>query len=166
MGSLLPQVSVGTLLAFTIVAVSILILRYIPPDEVPLPSSLRESIDSVSFRYSVRHNNAEKTDPTGIKDSNQNQHDVSSQAIIKESVEYPLIVKENNQGIDGCQINSKLAIYFLICSAGTWLRVSIWLLVGVLVYLFYGRSHSTLTDVVYVPAAHVDEIYKTSENVV
>lgn len=64
------------------------------------------------------------------------------------------------------RINSKLAIYFLIRSAGTWLRVSSWLLVGVLVYLFYGRSHSSLTDVVYVPAAHVDEIYKTSENVV
>jgi solute carrier family 7 (cationic amino acid transporter), member 1 len=37
------QVSVGTLLAFTVVAVSILILRYVPPDEVPLPPSLQES---------------------------------------------------------------------------------------------------------------------------
>ena len=37
------QVSVGTLLAFTIVAVSILILRYVPPDEVPPSPSLRES---------------------------------------------------------------------------------------------------------------------------
>jgi cationic amino acid transporter 1 len=39
----LLQVSVGTLLAFTIVAVSILILRYVPPDEVPLPPSMQES---------------------------------------------------------------------------------------------------------------------------
>ncbi|KAB1223317.1 Cationic amino acid transporter 2, vacuolar [Morella rubra] len=45
------MVSVGTLLAFTMVAISVLILRYVPPDEVPLPSSLQESIDSVSLRY-------------------------------------------------------------------------------------------------------------------
>ena len=48
----LLQVSVGTLLAFTMVAISVLILRYVPPDEVPLPSSLQESIDSVTLRYS------------------------------------------------------------------------------------------------------------------
>lgn len=34
----------GTLLAFTTVAISILILRYVPPDEVPLTSSIQESI--------------------------------------------------------------------------------------------------------------------------
>lgn len=45
------QVSVGTLLAFTMVAVSVLILRYVPPNEVPLPSSLQEAIDLVSLRY-------------------------------------------------------------------------------------------------------------------
>lgn len=42
----------GTLLAFTMVAISVLILRYVPPDEVPLPSSLQESIDSVTLKYS------------------------------------------------------------------------------------------------------------------
>jgi hypothetical protein len=45
------QVSVGTLLAFSMVAISVLILRYVPPDEVPLPSSLQESIDSASLEY-------------------------------------------------------------------------------------------------------------------
>lgn len=42
----------GTLLAFTAVAVSVLILRYVPPDEVPLASSLHESVDSASLQYS------------------------------------------------------------------------------------------------------------------
>lgn len=46
------QVSVGTLLAFTMVAISVLILRYVPPDEVPVPSSYQEAIDSVRLRRS------------------------------------------------------------------------------------------------------------------
>lgn len=73
------QVSVGTLLAFTIVAVSILILRYVPPDMVPLPSSLQESIDSVSFRYSIQEENPK---------------------LLEASLEYPLIVKEGISGTD------------------------------------------------------------------
>ncbi|EPS66887.1 hypothetical protein M569_07889, partial [Genlisea aurea] len=44
------MVSLGTLLAFTTVAVCVLILRYVPPDEVPLSPSFREAIDLVSSR--------------------------------------------------------------------------------------------------------------------
>ncbi|KAG6537885.1 cationic amino acid transporter 2, vacuolar-like [Zingiber officinale] len=224
------MVSVGTLLAFTIVAVSILILRYVPPREVPLPASLHESIESVSFRYS----------------SNQRHDDGTSQAIPKESADSPLIVKEiNKENLSettrrqraawsiasvcvGVLILTTSASYsflpsvlrYTTCSAGglllvvglsvlswidqddarhtfghtggficpfvpflpiccilvnayllvnlgagTWFRVSLWLLLGVFVYLFYGRTHSSLTDVVYVPTAHVEEIYRTSESV-
>ena len=37
--------------AFTMVAISVFILIYVPPDKVPLPSSLQGSIDSVSLEY-------------------------------------------------------------------------------------------------------------------
>lgn len=44
----------GTLLAFTMVAISVLILRYVPPDEVPLPPSFQESVDSITSRLSTQ----------------------------------------------------------------------------------------------------------------
>lgn len=53
-------------------------------------------------------------------------------------------------------------MFFAIFRAATWVRVSVWLLIGVVVYVFYGRSHSSLLDAVYVPAAHADEIYRSS----
>jgi solute carrier family 7 (cationic amino acid transporter), member 1 len=46
-------------------------------------------------------------------------------------------------------------------SGDTWMRVGIWLLMGVLVYIFYGQAHSSLKDVVYIPVAQADEIYRT-----
>jgi len=228
------MVSVGTLLAFTIVAVSILILRYVPPNEVPLPSSLRESIDSVSLRFSSQED-AEKFD--GIKE-------LPLGGTSKEKD--PLLVKE----IYGYEINEEkrrklaaMSIAFVVvgvliltasasatflssfpryfgCVAGglllltglgvlsyidqddgrhsfghtggficpfipllpilcilintyllinlggdTWGRVSVWLLIGAIVYIFYGRTNSSLRDVVYVPVAHADEIYKSSQYV-
>uniref|UniRef100_A0A6N2NM04 Cationic amino acid transporter C-terminal domain-containing protein n=1 Tax=Salix viminalis TaxID=40686 RepID=A0A6N2NM04_SALVM len=58
---------------------------------------------------------------------------------------------------------SLVNIYLLInLGAATWTRVSVWLIVGVLVYTFYGRTHSSLRDAVYVPATHADEIYRSS----
>lgn len=220
------MVSVGTLLAFTTVAISILILRYVPPDVVPLPSSLQETIDSVSYRYS----NEEK-----LVENSENH--------AEETIDYPLILKQNNLdklkeqnrrnyaawsiatvcigvfilttsasftslpneirysacGVGGilllggyvvlslieqddgrhsfghaggftCPFVPLLPIccilintYLLInLGVGTWMRVSVWLLIGILVYLFYGRRHSSLIDVVYVPVAHADEIYRAS----
>lgn len=52
--------------------------------------------------------------------------------------------------------------FWLFHRNGTWISVSIWLAIGVLVYLFYGRHHSCLADAIYVPTAHADEIYRTS----
>lgn len=48
----LLKVSVGALLAFTTAAISVLILTYIPPNEVPLPPSIdSESMDEYAWSH-------------------------------------------------------------------------------------------------------------------
>lgn len=84
------QVSVGTLLAFTMVAISVLILRYVPPDELPLPSSLQERIDSVSFICGE----IKSSDHVGTSNS-------SAQPLIGKNdaaVHFPVIEKQEAQG--------------------------------------------------------------------
>ncbi|KAJ0855017.1 putative amino acid/polyamine transporter I, cationic amino acid transporter [Helianthus annuus] len=217
------MVSVGTLLAFTMVAISVLILRYVPPDEVPLPSSLQAAIDSVSLRYS----NIIRTDETDVEVSYGRTGVSGEKNNIRPqkgeiSAEYPLIAKvaaealfnekkrrkiagwtimftcvgaltltysASNLGIpsylrltDDARHNfghtggficpfvpllpilSILINMYLLLNLGadTWMRVSIWLLIGVFVYVIYGRTHSSLQHAVYVPASHVDEIYQSS----
>ncbi|KAL8241333.1 hypothetical protein R6Q59_014688 [Mikania micrantha] len=238
------MVSVGTLLAFTMVAISVLILRYVPPDEVPLPSSLQTAIDSVSLRYSNIVSSQEpdvevSKDHTGVS-GEKNKLLLQKGEL---SVKYPLIAKvaaqaifnekkrreiagwtimltcvgsliltysASNIGIPSvfrlplCGIGGMLLLFSLavltsieqddarhnfghtggfICpwvpllpilsilinmylllnlGADTWMRVSVWLLIGVFVYGFYGRTHSSLQHAVYVPASHVDEIYQSS----
>ncbi|KAJ0966375.1 hypothetical protein J5N97_027513 [Dioscorea zingiberensis] len=229
------MVSVGTLLAFTTVAISILILRYVPPDEVPLTSSIQESINSESFHYS------QEKDENFSQDCNSIENDVETSAV------NPLIKKEINQEKLNEQIRRKRAAwgiasvcigvliltssasaaflpniprvlacliggvlllsglftlawidqdngshsfgraggftcpfvpflpvccilvnaYLLINLSGdTWARVSVWLVIGVVVYLFYGRRHSALTNAVYVSTVHADQIHKTSSTYV
>lgn len=238
------MVSVGTLLAFTMVAISVLILRYVPPDEVPLPSSLQAAIDSVSLRYS----NIISTEETDVEISKNvtgvsgetDQHlpkkgeisaespliaKVAAQAIFNEKQRRTiagwtimltcvgaliLTYSASNLGIPSyfrltvCGIGGLLLLFGLgvltsidqddarhnfghsggfICpwvpllpilsilintylllnlGADTWMRVSVWLLIGVFVYVIYGRNHSSLQHAVYVPASHVDEIYQSS----
>ncbi|KAL2464263.1 Cationic amino acid transporter 2 [Forsythia ovata] len=240
------MVSVGTLVAFTMVAISVLILRYVPPDEVPLPPSLQEAIDSVTVRYSS--SSSQEVDVENSKADAITSSDSIPLLVGKEThVAYPLIEKVSAQcnfivneanrrkiagwtimltcigvlvltsaassvslnsslrftlcGIGGVLLLSGLVmltwidqddlrhnfghsggficpcvpllpiacilinVYLLINLGGsTWTRVSIWLAVGVIVYLFYGRKHSSLRYAVYVPAAHVDEIYQSSKN--
>nr|GEU34055.1 cationic amino acid transporter 2, vacuolar-like [Tanacetum cinerariifolium] len=238
------MVSVGTLLAFTMVAISVLILRYVPPDEVPLPSSLQAAIDSVSLRYS----NIISTEDTDVEISKDvtgvsGEKDqllpkkgeisaespliakVAAQAIFNEKQRrtiagwtimltcvgaFILTYSASNLGIPSyfrltvCGIGGLLLLFGLgvltsidqddarhsfghsggfICpwvpllpilsilintylllnlGADTWMRVSVWLLIGVFVYVIYGRNHSSLQHAVYVPASHVDEIYQSS----
>ncbi|CAH1424433.1 unnamed protein product [Lactuca virosa] len=233
------MVSVGTLLAFTMVAVSVLILRYVPPDEVPLPSSLQAAIDLVSLRYS----NNVRTEEIDVEISKSQTGEKNISKKGEASAEYPLIAKISAQakckeskrrniagwaiiltcigaliltysasnlgiprsfrltlcgvgglllllglGVLSCidqddarhnfghsggficpfvpllPILSILINVYLLLNLGadTWMRVSVWLVIGVFVYVIYGRSHSSLQHAVYVPAAHVDEIYKSS----
>ncbi|KAH6818615.1 cationic amino acid transporter 2 [Perilla frutescens var. frutescens] len=238
------MVSVGTLLAFTMVAISVLILRYVPPDVVPLSSTLQEAIDSVSLKYrnttspgdsdvdnaDVKADIPEKAVPvlvskeTTIEDpliekvdvqlnyftNEENRRTIAGWAITSTCVGVVILTSAASNltlfstyryslcGIGGVLLLSGLIlltwidqddarhtfghsggficpfvpllpiasilinVYLLInLGADTWMRVSIWLAIGVLVYVFYGRNHSSLQNVVYVPVAHVDEIYES-----
>lgn len=239
------MVSVGTLLAFTMVACSVLILRYVPPDEVPLTPSHQESIDTVSLQHSSSN---QKIDEENSKVCAGPSNEITRPLIAKEGASAdPVVVKnvvldryiidENMRrkiagwtimltcvgvvlltsaasyvnlpsfprymfcGIGGALLLSGLIVltcidqddarhnfghsggficpfvpllpiacilinvYLLVnLGSATWTRVSIWLGIGVLVYGFYGRRHSSLQNAVYVPAADVDEIYGSSSD--
>ncbi|KAK9986846.1 hypothetical protein SO802_031797 [Lithocarpus litseifolius] len=224
------MVSVGTLLAFTMVAISVLILRYVPPDEVPLPSSLQGSIDSVSLEYgrSGQGSNGERSKvkvgtsmdddkPLLVKEdasdilNEENRRKIAGWTIMltcvgaflltyaASNLALPRSLRFSLCGVGGTLLLSGLIvltcidqddarhsfghtggficpfvpllpiacilinIYLLInLGTATWARVSIWLIIGVLVYVFYGRTHSSLRHAVYVPATHADEIYNSS----
>ncbi|XP_022747587.1 cationic amino acid transporter 2, vacuolar-like isoform X2 [Durio zibethinus] len=236
------MVSVGTLLAFTMVAISVLILRYVPPDEVPLPSSLQESIDSVTLRYGrdtqviSGENPAMSTSGDSSRPLLGNKNVAVNRPVVeKQEAQATCTLNEENRrkiarwtimltcvgafgltfaasnlwlpsllryalcGAGGLLLLSGLIvltiidqddarhnfghtggficpfvpllpiacilinIYLLInLGADTWARVSIWLAIGVLVYAFYGRTHSSLLDAVYVRAVHAGEIYRSS----
>jgi cationic amino acid transporter 1 len=232
------MVSVGTLLAFTMVAVSVLVLRYAPPDEVPLPSSLQEYIDSVSLKYSTisktSDNGETSTDNTTSPLLGQNHKVGNYPTILKQAQEYlteekrrkvagwtimltctgiflltyaasslglPSFLRYTSCGVGGALLLFGLVvltcidqddtrhsfghsggficpfvpllpiacilinIYLLInLGTDTWARVSVWLVIGVFVYLFYGRRHSSLLNAVYVPAAHANEIYRSADS--
>ncbi|KAI3843840.1 hypothetical protein MKW92_045823 [Papaver armeniacum] len=234
------MVSVGTLLAFTIVAISILILRYVPPDTVPLSQSFLGSIGPIpSYSISQENDGGNQMNPVATSS------DYSNNSLAKEeaSVDYPLIVKQLNQEKASEQERRRIAAWsitavcvgvlsltsgssaaylpiaarysvcgtggiLLLCGlialscidqddarhtfghtggficpfvpllpiacilinvylminlgAGTWIRVSMWMVVGVFVYVFYGRKHSLLLDAVYVSTERADEIYQNS----
>ncbi|XP_022718827.1 LOW QUALITY PROTEIN: cationic amino acid transporter 4, vacuolar-like [Durio zibethinus] len=236
------MVSVGTLLAFTVVAISILILRYAPPDEMPLPSSLQESIGSVRMLLDDDSQGTERKKFNDVDVVKESSHQfVDGEA----SIQYPLIQKQITEDKQNQRKRRKIAVWnialfcigvlvltsaasaeylprllrfslgaigaaILLCSlivlaclnqdearhsfghtggflcpfvpflpaacilvnvyllislgAGTWIRVSIWLMLGALVYIFYGWSHSSLTNAVYVPIAYLDEIYRASSS--
>ncbi|XP_057738267.1 cationic amino acid transporter 2, vacuolar-like isoform X1 [Arachis stenosperma] len=214
------MVSVGTLLAFTVVAVSVLILRYIPPEDAPLPGSLQEPIISVDssgehkrlvVKEDVSADFISKYLSAGNYLHDGNRRKVvgwviastcigifvltyaASDLVLPSSIRFTLCgvgvtlllfglvfltcidqddARHNFGNSTGftCPLVPLLPItcilinsYLLInLESGTWVRVSIWLAIGLLVYVFYGRTHSMLKDAVYVPAAQVDDAYHAS----
>ncbi|KAJ6697219.1 hypothetical protein OIU85_003572 [Salix viminalis] len=220
------MVSVGTLLAFTMVAISVLILRYVPPDEVPFPSSLQDTIDSVSLQYSK--NSQDVYEEKAVVHAGTSKDSTLPLLGKRITIDYPMLVKQEAQGnfvlnegkrreiagwtiaatcigaalltyaasdlslpsllrftmcgIGGALLLSGLIvltcieqddarhrfghsggftcpfvpllpivcilvnIYLLInLGAATWIRVSVWLVVGVLVYAFYGSDAQLAT---------------------
>ncbi|KAA0041801.1 hypothetical protein IC582_019741 [Cucumis melo] len=235
------MVSVGTLLAFTTVAISVLILRYVPPHESPLPSSLQEAINST---LSQLDGESQKTDSNflgdssgfhenNIQDSNDEGNDMLSYPLIERQVPregkrrktaawaialvclgilivtftasakyLPSIPRFVSCGVGGVLLLGSLIVlasldqddarhsfghrggfscpfvpflpvacilinsYLLIdLGLATWIRVSVWFALGALVYTFYGRTHSSLVNAVYVRTNYIDEIYRSSDHV-
>ncbi|XVE62501.1 hypothetical protein DITRI_Ditri06bG0122700 [Diplodiscus trichospermus] len=102
------MVSVGTLLAFTVVAISILILRYAPPNKVPLPSSLQEYIDSVRMQLD--------DDGLGTVRKTFNDTDIINQSSHpfeggEPSNQHPLIQKQNTEDKQNHRRMRKIALW-------------------------------------------------------
>uniref|UniRef100_A0A7C8ZSL2 Cationic amino acid transporter C-terminal domain-containing protein n=1 Tax=Opuntia streptacantha TaxID=393608 RepID=A0A7C8ZSL2_OPUST len=235
------MVSVGALLAFTMVAICVLIVRYVPPDEVPLLSSLQESTSVVSLQCSgstgevdwvnpenhvgvsedvtqplIHHGSLSAGRPMILKNSaecNTSPDDEKRRRIAgwtimltclgaillttgASNVGLPSIISYMVSAVGASLFVSSLIVLFcinqddgrhsfghsggfncpfipllpvasilinvyLLANLGgtTWIRVLVWMAIGVLVYAFYGRTHSSLRDAVYVTVAHADEIY-------
>lgn len=260
------MVSVGTLLAFTIVAISILILRYVPPDDVPVPPSLQGSAEFESLSLSSQASNSEapqpypscvdqtnldlskvenvttrKNEPISqeLQNSEEGENLLESAKRVDADLEDPLILKGNagagklnNQKrrktaalsisavcagvllvtlaasiellpswlrwcagaigmlpfLYGLTVLSLIEqdegrhsfghsggficpfvpvlpaacilinVYLVInLGTSTWFRVSIWLVFGVLIYLFYGIKNSLLSEKIYVPNLQADD---------
>ncbi|KAL5575741.1 hypothetical protein UlMin_017440 [Ulmus minor] len=156
----------AAILAFFMdISQSMLIVRYVPPDEVPLPSSLQESIDAFSLKYAFSHLNMH----TMLSNFKNKRRKIASWTIMLTCIgPFLLTYSASSLGLPGfmCMfmpllpISILINVYLLInLGATTWARVSVWLLTSVLVSVFYGRTHSSLHDAVYVLATHADEIY-------
>lgn len=236
------MVSVGTLLAFTTVAVSVLIIRYVPPNEVPVPASLLTSVDPLLNQSGSDIEEETTMSPVDLASYFDNS-DLHDKPDIR--LEHPLIIKEVTKeeqnentrrkfagwsisflcigilmvtgaaSVERCPRVLRVTLFgvgviVLFCSiivlacikqddtrhsfghsggfacpfvpflpaacilintyllidlgAATWLRVSVWLLIGLLIYLFYGRTHSSLLNAIYLPSARADEIHRSQAN--
>ncbi|XP_060196798.1 cationic amino acid transporter 4, vacuolar-like isoform X4 [Lycium barbarum] len=204
-GAIIPQVSVGTLLSFTVVALSILILRYVPPDELPILLSDQQS-NVGQYLDALGEDVVER--PLLQKDIAQDKLRKRKIAAWSITMVYfgivVVVAAVSTEGLSSilrfilCGIGGMLVICCLavlssidqadtkksftksggfICpfvpflpvasvlintyllvniGAETWIRVLIWLALGVIIYIFYGRGHSLLFDDVRRPINRTD----------
>ncbi|XP_013714245.2 cationic amino acid transporter 4, vacuolar [Brassica napus] len=204
------MVSVGTLMAFTSVAVCVLVLRYVPPYGVPLPSSSQTWTDADESRLQTERFLVDATESSdspllGVKTARDEKYfgkrrkiaawsivlvcigvlGLSSAASAERLPSFPRFTmcgvsaaillgslitlccideddERHNFGHQGgflCPFVPYLPVLCILINTyliinigvGTWIRVLIWLLVGSMIYLFYGRSHSLLNNADYVP---------------
>uniref|UniRef100_A0A7N0V1N0 Cationic amino acid transporter C-terminal domain-containing protein n=1 Tax=Kalanchoe fedtschenkoi TaxID=63787 RepID=A0A7N0V1N0_KALFE len=216
------MVSVGTLLAFTTVAISVLIIRYVPPTEIALPSSHSESVGSGSDDFLGIHLTSSNYPPENYvsgspllmdeqkecvqdKQNQQRKQKVATLSIF--FICLGALVLASAASVENLPSLASFTLYFvggvvLVCSliilvcidqdesklsfgqtggftcpfvpflpaacilintylllnlgTGAWTRVSVWLAAGVLVYVFYGHSHSSLSKASRASAAAVD----------
>ncbi|KMT11283.1 hypothetical protein BVRB_5g109680 [Beta vulgaris subsp. vulgaris] len=231
------MVSVGTLLAFTSVAVSVLVIRYVPPNELHVLASSGESSSAIRGRgHDVQGVNDEfvkgpfalsgddcqdlilnrdpypgaTVDQEAFLDNPKGQRRrrlalwfltiifigvlLLTSSASAESLPSPsrvtlcgiggtiflvgtiglaYIGQDGAAGVFGhtggftCPFVPYLPAacillntYLLInLGTGTWVRVSVWLLIGTVVYLSYGRTHSLLLNASYVPVTHTEDVH-------
>ncbi|XP_060197477.1 cationic amino acid transporter 3, mitochondrial-like [Lycium barbarum] len=142
------MVSVGTLLSFTVVALSILILRYVPLDELPILLSDQQS--NVILRFILCGIGGMLVICCLAVLSSIDQADTKKSFTKSGGFICPFV--------PFLPVASVLINTYLLVNIGaeTWIRVLIWLAVGVIIYIFYGRGHSLLLDDVRRPINRTD----------
>lgn len=198
------MVSVGTLLAFTMVAISILIVRYAPPSEMPMEGADPGSLESLASHTDHSEPVVEILEdpfgnvkaPTASEVANMVRRQKAKRCIVL--VCFGVIIFASAVSFSSlpfylrctaCALGSLLLLgatialscigqdksssrqtggfmcpfvpilpiccilinVYLLMNLGshTWIRVSVWLAAGALIYFFYGRRHSSLTGTAY-----------------
>ncbi|XP_037460783.1 cationic amino acid transporter 2, vacuolar-like [Triticum dicoccoides] len=199
------MVSVGTLLAFTMVAISLLIVRYAPPNDMPMGGADPSSVESLALH--AGHSEADEgilEGPFGNVDEAPTASEIANMVRRQKAKRYIVMVcfgviifvpavsfsslpfsircttcalggllllgasivlscigqdTSSSRQTEGfmCPFVPVLPVCCILINAyllmnlgsHTWIRVSVWLVAGALIYLFYGRNHSSLTGTAY-----------------
>ncbi|WVZ59073.1 hypothetical protein U9M48_009274 [Paspalum notatum var. saurae] len=199
------MVSVGTLLAFTAVAISVLIVRYAPPYEMPMEVALAGTPESLTSHSGHSEQDGQNLEgPFGDVQEAPAVIEVVSKVRRQKAIRsivliclgaiifisavsisfFPFYVRMSACIVGGLLLLSSsivllctgqdksslgqtegfmcplvplipiccifVNVYLLMnLGAHTWIRVSIWLVAGALIYFFYGLKHSSLSGMAY-----------------
>ncbi|KAK3153785.1 hypothetical protein QOZ80_2BG0181090 [Eleusine coracana subsp. coracana] len=197
------MVSVGTLLAFTTVAISVLVVRYAPPYEMPMEVALEATPESLASYSADSHQDENLKDSFGdvqevpnaselIKERRQKAMRsilltcigvivfisaasfsflpfylrfficaIGGLLLLSSSIKLLSIGQDKSSSRQSggfrCPWVPLLPVcciiinVYLLMNIGshTWIRVSVWLVAGAPIYIFYGRKHSTLASMAY-----------------